>query len=70
MKEEYQKPELVTNENVDGVIPAGLAGAVAAFTTGVIAGSQIKKMLSGRSGMRREYQLVEVGGNVWLYGIG
>lgn len=64
MKEEYQKPEVITNENVDGVIPAGLAGAVAAFTTGVIAGSQIKKMLNGRSGMHREYQLVEVGGNI------
>ena len=62
MKEEYQKPVVVTNENVEGVIPAGLAGAVAAFTTGVVAGSQIRKMLSGRSGMHKEYNLVEVGG--------
>jgi len=64
MKEEYQKPAVITNESVEGVIPAGLAGAVAAFTTGVVAGTQIKKMLSGRSGMHKEYQLVEVGGNI------
>jgi len=55
---------VITNESVEGVIPAGLAGAVAAFTTGVVAGTQIKKMLSGRSGMHKEYQLVEVGGNI------
>ncbi|GEM_PF-4029425 len=61
MKEQYQKPELVTDVNVGGVIPAGVPAALAAFVGGVGMATQVKKMLNGRVGFVRERQLVEVG---------
>lgn len=61
MKEQYHKPELVTDGNVGSVFPAGLAGAAAAFVTGVGMATQVKKMLNGRVSFGRERQLVEMG---------
>lgn len=61
MKEEYQKPVMISDENVEGVIPAGLVAAIGAFTAGVAAGTQVKKMLNGRAGWNRGRSLVEVG---------
>ena len=63
-KEEYQKPEVVSNMNVEGVIPAGFVAATAAFTAGVAAGTAIKKMLNGRVGFDKVDQLVEVGATI------
>ncbi len=61
MKEQYQKPEMVTDVNVGGVIPAGVPAALAAFAGGVQAATQVKKMLNGRVGFAMERQLVEIG---------
>ncbi|WP_297998159.1 hypothetical protein [uncultured Phascolarctobacterium sp.] len=43
MKVKYSKPAIISNSNIESVIPAGLAAAVAAFTTGVAMGTQVKK---------------------------
>lgn len=63
-KEEYQKPEVASDMNIEGVIPAGLVAAIGAFTAGVAAGTQVKKMLNGRVGFEKVGQLVEVGASI------
>ncbi len=60
MKDKYQKPLLITEGHSESVIPAGLAGAVAAFTAGVAAGVQVKKMLNGRVSYVKNRPLVEI----------
>lgn len=61
-KVEYQKPTLICGGNFDGVIPAGLPAAIAAFTTGVVAGVGVKKMLSGSKSFNKIESLTEIGG--------
>lgn len=61
MKSKYNKPRVVSNGKNEGVIPVGLPGAVAAFTAGVAAGVQVKKMLSGYISWGKGKQLVEGG---------
>lgn len=61
MKEKYKKPEVISNERIEGVIPAGLVGAIAAFSAGVAAGTQVKKMVSGGISWEKERSLVEGG---------
>lgn len=63
-KEIYEKPVLLMNNNITGVIPAGLAGAIAAFTAGVAAGVAVKKMVNGRMDFTKMNTLVEVGASV------
>lgn len=62
MKVKYSKPAIISNSNIESVIPAGLAAAVTAFTTGVAMGTQVKKMLNGRTGWGKVQQLVEMEG--------
>lgn len=61
MKSKYEKPRVISNGNIEGVIPVGLPGAVAAFTAGVAAGVQVKKMLSGCINWGKGKSLVEGG---------
>lgn len=61
MKQKYNKPTIISNGKIEGVIPAGLPAAVAAFVTGVAAGTQVKKMINGRANWLKGQQLVEVG---------
>lgn len=60
-KEVYERPVMISNGSIEGVIPAGLPGAIAAFTAGVAAGVAVKKMLNGRIAFNRVDRLVEVG---------
>lgn len=62
MKKQYKKPMVISNVSVEGVIPAGLAAAINAFAAGVAVGTQVKKMLNGRTGWGKVQQLVEVEG--------
>ncbi len=64
MKEEYQKPAVISTGNIEGVIPAGLPAAIAAFTAGVASGVAVKKMLNGRAVLHKNLQVVEVGATV------
>ncbi len=61
MREKYIKPVIASDMNIAGVIPAGLTMAIGAFTAGVMAGTQVKKMLSGRVGCEKVKNLVEAG---------
>ena len=62
MKKQYKKPMVISNVSIEGVIPAGLAAAIEAFAVGVAVGTQVKKMLNGRTGWGKVQQLVEVEG--------
>lgn len=62
MKKQYKKPMVISNVSIEGVIPAGLAAAIEAFAAGVAVGTQVKKMLNGRTGWGKVQQLVEVEG--------
>ena len=62
MKKQYKKPMVISNVSIEGVIPAGLAAAIEAFAVGVAVGTQVKKMLNGRTGWCKVQQLVEVEG--------
>ena len=62
MKKQYKKPMVISNFSIEGVIPAGLAAAIEAFAVGVAVGTQVKKMLNGRTGWGKVQQLVEVEG--------
>ena len=62
MKKQYKKPMVISNVSIEGVIPAGLAAAIEAFAVGVAVGTQVKKMLNGRTGWGKVLQLVEVEG--------
>lgn len=62
MKKQYKKPMVISNVSIEGVIPAGLAAAIEAFAIGVAVGTQVKKMLNGRTGWGKVQQLVEVEG--------
>lgn len=62
MKKQYKKPMVISNVSIEGVIPAGLAAAMEAFAVGVAVGTQVKKMLNGRTGWGKVQQLVEVEG--------
>lgn len=62
MKKQYKKPIVISNVSIEGVIPAGLAAAIEAFAVGVAVGTQVKKMLNGRTGWGKVQQLVEVEG--------
>ena len=62
MKKQYKKPMVISNVSIEGVIPAGLAAAIEAFAVGVAVGTQVKKMLYGRTGWGKVQQLVEVEG--------
>lgn len=62
MKKQYKKPMVISNASIEGVIPAGLAAAIEAFAVGVAVGTQVKKMLNGRTGWGKVQQLVEVEG--------
>ena len=62
MKKQYKKPMVISNVSIEGVIPAGLAAAIEAFAVGVAVGTQVKKMLKGRTGWGKVQQLVEVEG--------
>lgn len=62
MKKQYKKPMVISNVSIEGVIPAGLAAAIEAFAAGVAVGTQVKKMLNGRTGWGKVKQLVEVEG--------
>lgn len=61
MKNKYEKPRVISNGSIEGVIPVGFPGAVAAFTAGVAAGVQVKKMLSGYINWGKGKPLVEGG---------
>lgn len=50
MKKQYKTPMVISNVSIEGVIPAGLAAAIEAFAVGVAVGTQVKKMLNGRTG--------------------
>ena len=62
MKKQYKKPMVISNVSIEGVIPAGLAAAIEAFAVGGAVGTQVKKMLNGRTGWGKVQQLVEVEG--------
>ncbi len=62
MKKQYKTPMVISNVSIEGVIPAGLAAAIEAFAVGVAVGTQVKKMLNGRTGWGKVQQLVEVEG--------
>ena len=62
MKKQYKKPMVISNVSIEGVIPAGLMAAINAFAVGVAVGTQVKKMLNGRTGWGKIQQLVEVEG--------
>lgn len=62
MKKQYKKPMVISNVSIEGVIPAGLVAAIEAFAVGVAVGTQVKKMLNGRTGWGKVQQLVEVEG--------
>lgn len=62
MRKQYKKPMVISNVSIEGVIPAGLAAAIEAFAVGVAVGTQVKKMLNGRTGWGKVQQLVEVEG--------
>ena len=62
IKKQYKKPMVISNVSIEGVIPAGLAAAIEAFAVGVAVGTQVKKMLNGRTGWGKVQQLVEVEG--------
>lgn len=62
MKKQYKKPMVISNVSIEGVIPAGLVAAIEAFAAGVAVGTQVKKMLNGRTGWGKVQQLVEVEG--------
>ncbi len=62
IRNQYKKPMVISNVSIEGVIPAGLAAAIEAFAVGVAVGTQVKKMLNGRTGWGKVQQLVEVEG--------
>lgn len=62
MKKQYKTPMVISNVSIEGVIPAGLAAAIEAFAVGVAVGTQVKKMLNGRTSWGKVQQLVEVEG--------
>ncbi len=46
MKETYEKPQIFTNGQVEGVVPAAVAAALSAVVAGVGMGTQIRQMLN------------------------
>lgn len=61
MKEEYQKPAMISSGKIEGVAPAAFPAIVAGFVTGVAAGTQVNKMVNGRADFQKHLQLVEAG---------
>ena len=57
----YEKPVLISNSNIGSVIPAGLAGAVTAFTAGISAGVAVRNMLRASISSAKVDKLVEAG---------
>ncbi len=57
MKEEYLKPQVISGDRRDGIMPAALG----AFASGVIAGAALRKALSGGVDLTKGACLVEGG---------
>ena len=57
----YEKPIIISNANIEGVIPAGLVAAIGAFTAGVASGVAVRNMLKASMLSTKEDRLVEVG---------
>lgn len=61
-KEQYKKPILVTNVNIEGVVPAAaVLAVVSALSAGVASGTALRKMLGDNIDLRQSEKLVDVG---------